>query len=530
MTQADPPAPLRLSLTGITRRFGALVANDAVDLDVGAGEIHALLGENGAGKSTLVKIVYGLLQPDSGTMRWEGRPVRLASPAEARALGIAMVFQHFSLFDALTVLENIAAGLDGQRADAALAARVRDLGRRYGLDLDPDATVADLSVGERQRVEIVRALLQEPRLLIMDEPTSVLTPQEAERLFDTLRALRAEGVSILYISHRLSELKALCDRATVLRGGKVVATLDPRAVEPEELAAAMIGRELEKAQRLTERRAELHHARAGGGQPPILEIAHLSMGEIGPHRTPLHDVSFAVRAGEVFGIAGVAGNGQGALMAALVGEALAPEAEMVRIRGEAVGRMGAARRRHLLAAFAPEERLGHGSVPELTLGENMVLTDPGGQGGFVRGRVVRYAEAARKAGDVIARFGVVARGPETPAASLSGGNLQKFIIGRELAKAPAVFVANQPTWGVDAGAAQAIHRTLIDLADAGSAVVVISQDLDELLILSDRIAALCAGRLSPPIPREEATPEKLGLMMGGAFEAARETEAADADA
>nr|WP_210261168.1 ABC transporter ATP-binding protein [Enterovirga sp. DB1703] len=494
-----------MELSGIAKAFPGVVANDNVSLTVAPGEIHALLGENGAGKSTLVKILYGVQAADEGEIRIDGRPVVIASPKAARALGIGMVFQHFSLFDALTVIENIALGLDEAVDRAELARRVDAILRAYSLPLDLDRAVHTLSVGERQRIEIVRCLLVKPRLLIMDEPTSVLTPQEAERLFAMLRQLAQEGCSILYISHKLAEIKALCSRATILRAGRVVATCDPRAESTRRMAELMIGTELREVAR---------GGRAAPSGPVRLQVRRLSLPRGGPFSVPLREVSFEVRAGEVFGIAGVAGNGQSELLLALSGERLAPEAAMIRLDGRPVGRERAGMRRRAGLCAVPEERNGHAAVPDLSLSDNAILTArhrvPLTANGFLRFGASR--SFARK---VIERFGVKAVGPAAAARSLSGGNLQKYVVGREILQLPEVLVVSQPTWGVDAGAGAAIHRAILDLAESGSAIVVISQDLDELLALSDRLAVLNEGQLSRPIATADARADEIGLLMGG---------------
>jgi len=502
---ADPGGTVLLATEGLTKRFGDLVACDAVSIEIRRGEIHALLGENGAGKSTLVKMLYGALAPDSGRILWDGQPVAMASPAEARRLGIGMVFQHFSLFEALTVAENIALALP-KEARRGLAERVRRVSREYGLPLDPDAGVADLSVGERQRVEIVRCLLQAPRLIIMDEPTSVLTPQEAELLFVTLRRLASEGVALLYITHRLPEVLALARRATVMRRGKVVATADPRTESAKSLARLMVGAEVAGIER--EGRGE---AQAG----LRLELRGLSLPADGPFATALADIDLAVAGGEIVGIAGVAGNGQSELFAAISGERLAARGDMVLIDGRPVGRDGVNARRRRAAAFVPEERIGHGAVPGFRLSENVVLTRHGTREGIARGGLIDRGAALAIEGRVADRFDVRRSGPDPKASALSGGNLQKFVMGREIDRRPGILVVNQPTWGVDAGAALTIRQALVDLARAGSAVLMISQDLDEIFEVADRVAVLSNGRLSPLFPAGEMTADRIGLLMGG---------------
>ncbi|GLQ08461.1 ABC transporter [Devosia yakushimensis] len=510
----DASMPFRLELTGITKSFPGVRANDNVSFAVKPGEIHALLGENGAGKSTLVKMIYGIMQPDAGEIAWNGQPVVVANPKAARKLGIGMVFQHFSLFEALTVLENIALGMDGKIPARELEARIREVMTTYGLTLDPHRTVATLSVGERQRIEIVRALLLDPKLLIMDEPTSVLTPQEVEQLFDVLRKLAAEGCSILYISHKLHEIKALCDTATILRGGKLVDTCDPKQETSRSMAEKMIGAGLKDIVR--------QPGRTMGA--PKLVVSRLTTKKAGHFDVPVDGVSFTVRAGEIFGIAGVAGNGQNALLDALSGEIIGDDKDAVTIDGYPLGLLDTTGRRKRGLCAVPEERNGHAAIGDFSLSDNSVLTARDRLGMVVLG-LINSGAAKTYTGKVIADFAVKALGPGSTAGSLSGGNLQKYIMGREILQKPSVLVVSQPTWGVDAGAAAAIHQALVDLAAAGSAIVVISQDLDELLALSDTLAVINLGRLSPAQPVGEMSVEEIGLLMGGVHGA---TEAEDA--
>ncbi len=495
--------PPRLALEGITKRFPGCLANDHIDLAVMPGELHALLGENGAGKSTLVKIIYGVVHADEGRLLWEGAPVRIASPAEARRLGIGMVFQQFTLFEQLTVAENIALGTSYGGNMKTLAGRVAAIAEHYGLALEPHRHVHDLSVGERQRVEIVRCLIEAPRLLIMDEPTSVLTPQESERLFATLRRLAADGCSVLYISHKLEEVRALCSRATVLRGGRVTATCDPRAESAASLARMMVGSELVACARPA--------AHALGAE--ALAADGLSVPANDPFGTDLADVRLEVRAGEILGIAGVAGNGQAELLRLLAGERFAPRAGDIRLAGEPVGRLGPAERRRRGLAFVPEDKLGRGAVPGMTLAENALLTDR--SGGLVTVGLIRFGAVHALAARIAARFGVVAAGIDANAESLSGGNLQKFIVGREILQQPRMLIAAHPSWGLDVGAALAIHRELVALRDDGAAVLIVSEDVDELFEICDRIAVMSRGRLSPQYPVAATTIEEIGLLMGG---------------
>ncbi len=505
-------APL-LAAERITKRFGAFIANDGIDLDVHSGEIHALLGENGAGKSTLVKIFYGLLQPTSGRLHVMGREVALAAPAAARALGIGMVFQHFSLFDNLTVAENVALGLPPGEPLAAMSRRLADVSRDYGLPLDPGREVWRLSVGERQRIEIVRALMQNPKLLILDEPTSVLTPREADGLFATLRRLRDEGRAILYISHKLDEVKALCDAATILRGGRKVAVCDPRRETAASLARMMVGADIAGLRiGATDAGPRVAADPVAGG--PRVAVHDLTLDPVDPHGVRLDQVSLEVRGGEIVGIAGVSGNGQDELFASLSGERPAPRADNIVIDGRPAGHLPITERRRLGAAFVPEERLGHATAPRLRLSDNVLLTGHASGGAVTHGFIDR-AVLLGMVDKIAATFDVRKAKRDPEAASLSGGNLQKFVVGREILREPGVLVVAQPTWGVDAGAAATIRQALIDLAARGSAVLVISQDLDELEEIAGRVAVVFRGRLSPALEAAATTREALGLLMGG---------------
>ena len=494
-----------LTIEGLTKAYPGVVANSDVSFAIKEGEVHALLGENGAGKSTLVKMIYGLVKPDAGRMTLRGAPYEPPEPRAARASGVAMVFQHFSLFEALDVAENVALGMENPPRQRELAARIRSVSEEYGLPLDPSRLVGDLSAGERQRVEIIRCLLQDPKLLIMDEPTSVLTPQEVDILFKTLRKLAAEGTAILYISHKLEEIRALCDEATILRRGKVVATCAPREKTARDLAEMMVGETLTPPER----------AGTGTGEV-VLEVAGLSVPSPNPFGTSLKDVGFTVHAGEVLGIAGVAGNGQDELLLALSGE-VRTAAEAVKIKGQPCGRLGANARRAAGLVAAPEERLGHAAAPDMSLTENALLSGAVRKG-LVRRGFIDWASTRAFAEEIVEAFDVRTPGVGVTARALSGGNLQKFVIGREILQEPSVIVVNQPTWGVDAAAAAAIRQALINLAARGTAVVVISQDLDELLEVADRFAALNEGRLTATRPVKGLTVDEIGLMMGGAHD------------
>jgi ABC-type uncharacterized transport system ATPase subunit len=509
---AMPATPL-FEARGIVKKFGEFAANQNVGLVIQPGEKHALLGENGAGKSTLVKMMYGVMQPTSGAFFWNGTETVVHKPAEARDLGIGMVFQHFSVFDALTVVENIALALPPEPM-RALSQRIEQVSGAYGLAIDPRRAVHTLSVGEKQRVEIIRCLLQNPKLLIMDEPTSVLTPQETEVLFETLEKLAAEGCSILYISHKLEEVKALCDAATILRHGRVVAHCDPKAETARSMAEMMVGDEI----------AWVEKAESTAAGALRLQISHLNQPAASEFGVTLKDLSLEVRGGEVVGIAGVAGEGQSELMEALTGETRADRADTLLIDGVAMGLDDPTQRRVAGAAFVPEERNGHAAVGELTLSENIILSHHTAEEIASRswidfGKAAGWAKRVREAFDVRS-------GSENPVAgSLSGGNLQKFVVGREILREPGVLVVSQPTWGVDAGAASVIRRALVDLAGRGSAVLVISQDLEEIFSICDKIAVMHHGKLSKEHVASEMTAEKVGLLMGGAHPEASEIPA-----
>ncbi|MEM5500885.1 ABC transporter ATP-binding protein [Ahrensia kielensis] len=501
-----------LAVENLTKVFGTLKANDGVDFDIDEGEIHALLGENGAGKSTLVKMLFGTLQPDGGQILWRSKPQIITKPSFARQLGIGMVFQHFSLFDSLSVAENIALSLDASTPLSKVSEEAERVADKYGLSINAEAMVGDLSVGERQRVEIIRCLLQKPNLIILDEPTSVLTPQESDRLFETLETLRSEGKSILYISHKLDEVKRLCDRATVLRHGKVVGHCIPADETPSSLAAMMVGESIHTIRKVadeTDKNREI-----------VLSVKNLSQKPTGPFSTALKDISFDVPAGEVFGIAGVAGNGQFELFEAMSGERMQKDAAMITLRNDPIGHKSINERRKAGAAFSPEERFGHAAIATLSLADNILLSRHASDANvYLSGGILKIAKpsALRKTLSRIVETMDVRKSGENPdAGTLSGGNLQKVILGREFDRQPSLLIVDQPTWGVDAGAAARIRQSLIDLSKSGSAVVVISQDLDELLEMCDRIAVMSEGQMSEPQQASTVTRETLGLLMGGA--------------
>jgi len=494
---------LVLDINGLTKAYPGVVANNNVSFQIRSGEVHALLGENGAGKSTLVKMIYGLVKPDSGSMTFQDQQFMPASPNAARGTGVAMVFQHFSLFDALSVAENIALGMDNAPKPRDLAENIRRVSNAYGLPLEPNRVVGTLSAGERQRVEIIRCLLQNPKVLIMDEPTSVLTPQEVEVLFKTLRQLKSEGTSILYISHKLEEIRALCDTATILRHGEKVATCIPVATTAREMAEMMVGASF----------ANPIKAKREMGDT-ILSLKNVSASSAEAFGTSLRDISLDLKEGEILGIGGVAGNGQDELLATLSGETTVAS-DMIIFDGQAIGKQGPTERRKIGLLSAPEERLGHAAAPAMSLRENTVMT-AAERKSLLKNGFIDWAAADQYTQDIIADFDVRTPGTHTPAGSLSGGNLQKFVVGREVLQNPKVFVVNQPTWGVDAAAAASIRQKLLDLADNGAGVIVISQDLDELLEISDRFCAINEGRLSKIVPTSTLEMDQIGLMMGGA--------------
>lgn len=512
--------PTRLQLHGITKSYPGVVANSDVSLSVRPGEIHAVLGENGAGKSTLMKIIYGAVKPDAGTVQIDGQQVHIRNPQEARAAGVSMVFQHFSLFDTITVAENVWLGLDKRLTLAEVTQNITAKAQEYGLDIDPSRPVHTLSVGEMQRVEIIRALLARPKLLILDEPTSVLTPQAVEKLFVVLKKLASEGCSILYISHKLHEIRELCTACTVLRGGKVTGVCNPAEESNASLSRLMIGAEPPQLE---------HRPHAAGDA--VLTVRNLRLEREDQFGVDLAGVDLQVRAGEVVGIAGVSGNGQKELLYALSGEDCRAPAGSICMGSTDVSALHPGTRRKLGLHFVPEERLGRGAVPTLSLAQNLLLTrtddisHPHVAGGWI-GIAKLQAHAAR----IIESFRVKAGGPQAVARSLSGGNLQKFIVGREIESRPKLFIVAQPTWGVDVGAAAQIRGEILALRDAGCAVLVVSEELDELFELSDRLHVMAQGKLSPSVPVAQATVEMLGEWMSGLWPGSNRQEAAHVEA
>jgi simple sugar transport system ATP-binding protein len=512
-TAAVPQDGPVLRLTGVTKRFGTLLANDDVSLELARGEVLALLGENGAGKSTLVSILFGHYVADAGRIEAFGAPLPPGDPAAALAAGIGMVHQHFTLADNLSVLENVLIGVERwwspRLRRGAARAKLVGLARRFGLALDPDARVGDLSIGERQRVEILKALYRDARILILDEPTAVLTPQEGERLFATLRAFVDAGLSIVFISHKLHEVLAVSHRIAVLRQGRLVATLPAAGTDAATLARTMVGREVARPVR----DAAARPARDAGA-PPVLAMHGVSALE-GARRL-LDAVSLEVGAGEIVAIAGVAGNGQGPLAELLCG-LRAPSAGTLQVGGEAL----AARPGAWIGARVgrvPEDRHHLGTIAEASVAENAVAEHyrepPYARGGWrVDAGAIRAA-----AGRIVADYDVRCRGLDQPVRQLSGGNMQKLILGRVLSRTPRLIVADQPTWGLDVGAVAWIHGRLLAAAAGGAGIVLISEELEEILALADRIAVISHGRLSPARPVADWTTATLGLAMMGAHD------------
>jgi len=496
-------------MRGITKRFPGVVANDRVDFEAEVGEVHALLGENGAGKTTLSNILTGLYRPDAGEIELYGEPVRFQSPRDALAAGIGMVHQHFRLVAPFTVAENVMLGdhRDEGRSfvlhSRRIEQRVAALAERYGLDVDPQAHIWQLSVGEQQRVEILKALYRDARILIMDEPTAVLTPQEAETLFTTLRAMAADGRTVIFISHKLHEVMAVSSRVTVLRAGKNVATVATTDSTPQSLAAMMVGREIAEARRIARKR------------PPGEVILALEGIVVAGDRGGLavKQVSFEVREGEIVGVAGVAGNGQRELAEAVVG-IRALEAGAVRVNGRA---LHAGDPRAAIAAdvaYVPEDRLGTGLAPSLSVAQNVVIKSYR-HAPVSRGPLLVLQRMRELALSLIKRYDVKAPGPDTPVRNLSGGNLQKLVLGREFEGDPRVLVASQPTRGLDVGAIETVHGYLGEAASRGVAVLMISEDLEELTALSDRILVMYEGAIAGEVDPESASIQEIGLLMAG---------------
>ncbi len=497
---------MRLEIRGLTKKFGSFTANDAIDLTVEPGEIHCLLGENGAGKSTLMNMLYGLLTPTAGEILLDGEPVSFDGPGDALAAGIGMVHQHFMLVPVFTVAENVMlgrerTGLPGVLSRSAARKQVRELSDRYHLKVDPDRLIEDVPVGVQQRVEILKALANDAKILILDEPTAVLTPQEIEELMGIMRELKEQGTSIIFITHKLREVKAIGDRISVIRRGKVVGTAEPTATEAE-LAELMVGRSVKL-------QVEKDAAEPGA---PVLRAEGISVIDPRGHLV-VKDVSFEARAGEVLGIAGVQGNGQTELIKSLLG-LIRPDAGRVELEGRDISRHGPRQRLEDGIGYVPEDRSHDGYVGSFTVRENLVL-DLYRSDEFSSGPALRLDAIAANAQARIDEFDIRTESAESHVASLSGGNQQKVVVAREFSRPLKVLIASQPTRGVDVGSIEFIHKRIVAERDRGTAIVVVSTELDEIYALSDRIAVMYDGRIVAVVPPD--TPrEQLGLLMAGA--------------
>jgi ABC-type uncharacterized transport system ATPase subunit len=501
--------PAAVELRGITKRFPGVVANDDVDFDAAEGEVHALLGENGAGKSTLSNILTGLYRPDEGEILLGGKTVAFHSPRDALDAGICMVHQHFRLVPPFSVAENVILGDhrgEGKKLvvnPRRIERRVAELGERYRIAVDPRARIWQLSLGEQQRVEILKALYREARILILDEPTAVLTPQEASSLFETLRVMADEGRTIIFISHKLHEVKAVSDRVTVLRGGKNVETVETKDATPRSLAALMVGREVNMAERVP---------RTGDVGEPVLETDDLwAAGDRGAET--LRGVSLRVCAGEILAIAGVAGNGQRELAETVTGMRPATRGT-IRVEGKELRGGDAREAIRAGVAHVPEDRLHTGVAPSLSIASNVVLKSYRGRS-VVKGPLLRLRTIRDYAAELIKRYDVRGGGPDLPARRLSGGNLQKVVLAREFEGDPRVLVVASPTRGLDVAAIETVHRYLRDAASNGVGVLLISEDLDEILALADRVAVMYEGAIVGEVDAASATVEEIGLLMAG---------------
>ena len=492
-----------LRLSAITKRFGPLLANDAISLELHRGEILGLLGENGAGKTTLMNILFGHYVADAGEIEVKGRVLPPGQPAAALAAGIGMVHQHFTLAENLTVLDNIVLGTESlwqlSSNSAKARARIRQLAGEFGLEVNPDAIVSTLSVGERQRVEILKALYRDARILVLDEPTAVLTPQESTALFETLKRFVARGLSIIFISHKLGEILSACSRVSVLRGGKLVAERAVTGVTRSELAELMLGRSIPQAKAEVQKAGDVVLALRG------IQVRHNSQ--------HLDDITLEIRAGEILGIAGVSGNGQ-SLLADVVSGVVMPTAGTLELKGKTISRINPRVMVSLGVARIPEDRHAEGLISDMSITEN-VISESYRSTEFFRRGFINWKKARSFAQEVIASYDVKCPSPEARVRLLSGGNMQKLILGRVMANDPCLVLANQPTRGLDVGAVSYVHEQLLAARQRGAAILLISEDLDELLSLSDRVAVMFRGQLSNAFPRESTSIKDLGLLMAG---------------
>ena len=492
----------KLKVSEISKIYPGCIANDKVSLEFGSGKIYALLGENGAGKSTLVKILSGVVKPDEGEVFLNNESIKLNSPLDAKKNNIGMVFQHFNLFETLSVFENLS--IDSDKKDEDLRILVNDILKKYNFNIDLDIPVLNLSAGQKQKVEIIRCLIRNPKVLIMDEPTSVLTDQETDDLFISLKQFSKDGILIIYITHKLKEVLSLCDEVAVMRKGKVVSVSNTIDEKIESLANKMVGENLNTIKK------KINNFK---NSEEILKISNLNFKSDDPYETNLNDLNLSLKKGECLGIAGISGNGQNELFQILSGEIIT-EGTSIMFRNKEIGKLNPRERREYLMAFSPEDRISQAAVPELKIYENVALNNFKSSNFFEKGLVneKKIKEHSKK---ILSNFSVNTDNVELKSQFLSGGNLQKLIIGRELITSPELLVCFNPTWGLDVGAINYIHETLIKINEQGKSSILISTDNDELLKLSDRICVIYKGKLSKIMNADTVTAEKLGILMGG---------------
>ena len=491
-----------LKISNVTKIYPGCVANDNVSLEFNSGKIYALLGENGAGKSTLVKILSGVIIPDEGKIYLNKNNLKLNSPLDAKKNDIGMVFQHFNLFETLSVFENLIIDSDEQRE--SLREKIDSIMKKYNFSIDLDIPVLNLSAGQKQKVEIIRCLIRSPKVLIMDEPTSVLTEQETSELFLSLKKFSEEGILIIYITHKLKEVMQLCDEVAVMRRGKLVSVSEIKNENIESLANKMVGQNLKTIKK----------KKAKTSSDQLIKITNLNFTSEDPFETNLTDINFSVNRGECLGIAGISGNGQSELFQVLSGEIIS-EKNSIEFNNNYIGDLSPQERREYLMAFSPEDRLEQAAIPQMKIFENVALNNFKSSNFFNNGLINenKIKEHSKK---IISDFNVNTDNIELKSQFLSGGNLQKLIIGRELITSPDLLICFNPTWGLDVGAINYIHETLIKINEQNKSIILISTDTDELLKLSDKISVIHKGKLSKIMNAEEVTSEKLGILMGGA--------------
>ena len=492
----------KLKVSKVSKIYPGCIANDNVSLDFESGKIYALLGENGAGKSTLVKILSGVINPDEGQIFLNDKLLKLNSPKDAKNNNIGMVFQHFNLFETLSVFENLS--IDSEKNNDQLRILVNNILKKYNFKIDLDVPILNLSAGQKQKVEIVRCLIRNPKVLIMDEPTSVLTEQETEDLFLSLKKFSKEGILIIYITHKLKEVLSLCDEVAVMRKGKVVSISRTVDEELSSLANKMIGESLNKIKKMTSNNL---------GKEQILSVSKLNFNSEDPYEVNLVDINFTLNKGECLGIAGISGNGQNELFQILSGETLSNNGS-IKFRSKEISKLNPKERREYLMAFSPEDRISQAAVPSLKIYENVALNNFKTSNFFEKGlfNKKKIKDHSKK---ILSNFSVNTDNVNLKSQFLSGGNLQKLILGRELITSPELLICFNPTWGLDVGAINYIHQTLVKINEQGKSIILISTDNDELLQLSDRISVINKGKLSKIMSADEVNPEKLGLLMGG---------------